>query len=79
MASEKVSIFIHAQAIKQGDGTFEPSVSAVKQQGRRFTQLVLEQEAKLKAETAEEAILLGQKAALAALKEKFPEAQIEIK
>ena len=59
MPSEKITIFIHARAVEQSDGTFEPSVSAVKQQSRRYTQLVLEQEAKLKAETAEEAILHG--------------------
>ena len=77
--SEKIVIFIHAQAVKQSDGTFEPTVSAVKQQGREYTQVVLDQQAKRRAATAEEAILLGRKSASTALKEKFPEAEIKIK
>ena len=77
--AEEVTIFLHVQAIKQSDGTFEPSASAVKQEGRRFAQLVLEQEDRLEAQTAEEAVLLGRKSAFTALKEKYPQADIQIK
>ena len=76
---EEITIFIHAQAVKQGDGTFEPSVSAIRQQGRRFTQLVLNQESKLEASTAEEAILLGRRSAYGALKANYPHADLQIK
>ena len=78
-SSEQVTIFIPVQAVQQNDGTFEPSTSVVKQEGRRFTQVVLEQEEMLKAKTAEEAVLLGRKSAFTALKEKYPQADIKIK
>ena len=79
MTEDEITLFVHAETISLSNGKYSPDVSVMRQQAKRVTQLPLQLAEQIECDTEEEAILLGRKAAVTALRERYPTADIRIK